>query len=105
MAKPDAAKSGTPKTSRRLTRREVIQRTHRCLRPLLVSCHSRAEPRNDCGLLRRIPPFPPLFTVPGSQTRLESRECPRQPSMLVPSAPKAYPAATYSREDGMEQVR
>src|SRR5260370_8906344 len=103
MATPDAAMNGHITLSRRLTGRNGIKQTPRCLQPWLVSCPKRAEPRNDGGLSRRIPPSPPPRGAAYTRVRPESPFL-RQSSMLVPSAVTAYPASTYSREDGMGQI-
>src|SRR5580692_6903053 len=64
--------NGTVRISLRLTRKDVIKLAHRCLQSLLVSCHKRAEPRNDRGLPWRLPPSPPLFAARSGVIRPES---------------------------------
>src|SRR5205085_10944248 len=49
-------------------------------------------------------PSRPSSRCRGPKPASNRGECPRQPSMLVPRALKAYPAATYPREDGMGEI-
>ena len=81
--------NGTVRISLRLTRKDVIKLAHRCLQSLLVSCHKRAEPRNDRGLPWRLPPSPPLFAARSGVIRPESPGMPRTlPLARAPPSPR-----------------